>query len=218
MKLLLAFYVMAFAIDANARNKTCDFPQTTFRFEVGTHSGISHKSMLAQADKIKAVYGPIAKKHGATLAFNDLWADPTVNSDTYRQGKYWYVDAYGGLARFPGMTADAMLEVFCHEIEHQVGGQPTYNHGTDWAAVEGQADWMATKECMKAMGVDSTQPSLVLAKILARLGGEPAPWRPGPKLPAVSETFEDHPASQCRLDTYDAGRLGGSRPLCWFHP
>lgn len=213
--MLALFFAFVFSTFAN---QTCDFPQTSARFDVSASSGITHGQMLWAIAKVKAVYAPVAKRQGFTLVFSDLWSDPTVNSDTYRQGAYWIVEAFGGLARFPGMTANAYLEVLCHEVGHQLGGQPTFNGGTDWASVEGQADYWATAACMKAVGINSAIPSLTLAKTLARLDGEQLPWRPGPPLPEVSQTFEEHPLAQCRLNTYDAGRLNQPRPRCWFAP
>jgi len=39
-----------------------------------------------------------------------------------------------------------------------------------------------------------------------------------PDLSEVSKTYLKHPKSQCRVDTYFQGALGGKRPRCWFKP
>lgn len=85
---------------------------------------------------------------------------------------------------------------------------------------------------------------LTLANVLADLSKQDAPTFDTPDQRVVKSTFDRHPASQCRLDTYfaasvcekkvsdeisDANNLNGVcttkggqtlgvRPLCWYHP
>jgi hypothetical protein len=80
----------------------------------------------------------------------------------------------------------------------------------------------------------------VVADILRDLSGDPAIGYNTPDPSVVTTTFEDHPASQCRLDTYFASAVcgvssdiafdnndytvgacvtgAGARPACWFAP
>jgi hypothetical protein len=48
---------------------------------------------------------------------------------------------------------------------------------------------------------------MALARLLANLGGESVPAFNTPDKSKVSSTNEDHPAAQCRLDTYFAGAV-----------
>jgi hypothetical protein len=213
---------------------------------------IGHSAFDKAIDLVYAHYAPIVRAKGFNLVFNRLWNDPTVNSDTDVEGSYWVINSYGGLARYPGMnTVAAYASVACHELGHHMGGAPLYTGGR-WpgggASAEGEADYWATKECMKAIGYSDSAAraaGLSVAKVLAKLAGEPLP---SPKVidpRVVRRTYEDHPAAQCRLDTYISGsacpahgpmsdtnpRVNscysypnartwsmGSRPRCWFKP
>jgi hypothetical protein len=85
---------------------------------------------------------------------------------------------------------------------------------------------------------------LSVSNLFQALGGGKAPKFDTPDPSKVSQTNENHPAAQCRLDTYYQGALCdvsynedfsrdsevtgachsanghtvGTRPLCWFHP
>lgn len=197
-------------------------------------------------EKVQRAYEDEVGAQGAILKINNLWSDGTVNAQAYRRGRTWHVDAFGGLARYPGMTKNGFITVLCHELGHHLGRAPRYNLNTDWAATEGQADYFATVRCMKKLGISSSAPALALATVLADLGGERSPSRNRRDLSRVSRTYEAHPAAQCRLDTMDAGRScrasgalsnsdprpgtchqydasgspigSGNRPRCWYAP
>lgn len=57
---------------------------------------------------------------------------------------------FGGYARQPGMTADGLAWVLCHELGHGLGGTP-HKHGTTppFSSVEGQADYYSTRTCLR---------------------------------------------------------------------
>jgi hypothetical protein len=80
-----------------------------------------------------------------------MWTNPTVNSIARRSGKNWYVDAYGGFARYGILTPDAEMMVLCHEMGHHLGNFPksTSIYADAWAALEGQADYFATMKCFR---------------------------------------------------------------------
>lgn len=236
--LCLLFLNQASALECIPKNKFF------FPVKLAQSTGISQAEFNDALDQVEKYYAPIIESRGAKLQINRLWEDGTVNSDASQADGIWTINSYGGLARFPGMTKDAYMEVACHEMGHHLGGAPKYPDDV-WASDEGEADYFATIRCMKALGVvvkDSRKASLVLAKTLAQLGEEPAP-SPKKKDPkVVAETNHDHPQAQCRLDTYLAGvncpQLGdlsetdpsvntcfdydfpmsGERPLCWFKP
>lgn len=217
--LLLILLVGSPLVSGGSLNAAC-FPENTKWLPV--NSNRSHFSKAEFDDAIKIVhdaYTGDVEKAGGHLVFKNLWNDGTVNSDTYRDGDTWYVDAYGGLARYPDMTKAAYIAVLCHEVGHNLGGDPRYNNNTDWAAVEGQADYWATLECMRRVDPsESLAASQTLANVLAELGGEPMPNISTPDPTVVDVTFEDHPAAQCRLDTYYRGIQQTDRPRCWYAP
>lgn len=236
---------------ATAKVDTC-FPQNTLYISTSINATVNaiNKTSFDQAiDLVLNHYGPIVKAElGCDLVFNRLWSDGTVNSDTDVEGTNCVVNSYGGLARYKGMdTVAAYAAVACHEVGHHMGGAPRFT-GDDWASVEGEADYWATKECMKGIGFstkDIEAASQALANVLADLGGESVPAANKPDASVVQQTYEDHPAAQCRLDTYLSGLAcqaagsmsptdpkvnscfgyptattysAGDRPRCWFAP
>ena len=101
--------------------------------------------IITQAEDI---YAPIIASHGATLKFNRLWENSTVNASASQANGTWIVNMYGGFARRPEVTPDGFALVVCHELGHHLGGYPFYQRGSgNWAANEGQSDYFATQSC-----------------------------------------------------------------------
>ena len=96
-------------------------------------------------------------------------------------------------------------------------------------------------EADQTLCIRTSMAALPLAKILAELRNDSMPKFGTPDRSRVSRTFEEHPAAQCRLDTYFNGslctadlnaelsntdffkgacdpriQLSGARPKCWF--
>lgn len=245
--ILVSLFLCCFA---HAAPPVC-FPQTDARIEASEISGISKATFTKVLDRLEKFYGPVVNKRGFNLVVNRLWSDGTINSDTDVEGSDWVINSYGGLARYPSMTSYGYAVVACHELGHHMGGAPLYSGGA-WpgggAAVEGEADYWATLNCMKDLGYTDAQikkGSKTLARVLADLGGERMPSENTPDKSVVRETYEEHPEAQCRLDTYLAGLIcpvrgemsdhnpkvnscyryptpktyaAGSRSRCWFKP
>ncbi len=234
--------------------------------------GIDEVTFNKVLDRIQEVYGPIVAAHGATLQINRLWDDPTVNASAEQNGNTWILNMYGGLARHRAVNYDGMMLVACHEMGHHLGGQPLFNGG-DWASNEGEADYFGVTKCLrktlgtksvenldpfakaacdKAWGADAdgkkkcyvaAEAGYALADLLGELGGTGTPQYNTPDTSVVAQTNDEHPAAQCRLDTYFQGgqctksenvdfsrtsaRPGacnqaegatvGYRPQCWYH-
>lgn len=240
MRLILAFLFLSATAGADC------IPPNNHYIGVNNFSAVGKASFDDAIRKVQSAYAAEVAAMGATLRINNLWSDGTVNAQAYRRGSVWYVDAFGGLARYPGMTKNAFIAVLCHELGHHLGRAPRYDRNTDWAATEGQSDYFATLRCMKKLGISSAIPSLALATVLADLGGERKPSRSTRDASRVSRTYESHPDAQCRLDTMDAGRScrasgplsnsnprqgtchnydaagnpigSGNRPRCWYAP
>ena len=115
----------------------------------------------ASIDKVSQIYSPIFRQNRKTLRIKKLWSDSQVNAIAYNQGSVSYVEIWGGLARHPDMTADAVTLVTCHEVGHHLGGAPKYTEqgaSGRWASTEGQSDYFATAKCLRkvfAIDIDS---------------------------------------------------------------
>jgi len=156
-----------------AKKELCHFaPKNNRHIPVGHMDKSNHETGINEAQfedaikKVVDVYAPIVQSHNATLTFNHLWEDDTVNSDAYQTGNDWYVDAYGGLARYPNMTEDGMVFVFCHEMGHHLGGAPKFD-GYDWASVEGQADYFASMKCFRRIFKDDNNAAVASQMTIA---------------------------------------------------
>ncbi len=65
-----------------------------------------------------------------------------------RENKY-SISLWGGMARAEGMTEEVAYTILCHELGHILGGDPKQTiKYSDWASIEGQSDFFATKRCM----------------------------------------------------------------------
>lgn len=146
MKLFLTLLM-----SANIAQARC-FPETNQLIGVNAKSGVTQSSFNAAVAAFEKVWKPLVIREGAYLQINKRWSDGTINADMSRQGRYWVMNMYGGLVRYPGMTIDGVTAIMCHELYHQMGGAPRYGRNTEWAAVEGQADYGATLVCLRKLG------------------------------------------------------------------
>lgn len=100
-------------------------------------------------------YAPVvAHKYHAILELKEIWHDFggafRVDSALKPLGESRFVITLTGqIPHNPHMNADGYAIVACHEIGHIVGGSPYQSQRlTMWSAVEGQADYYATNQCM----------------------------------------------------------------------
>lgn len=228
MKALLLFSIV-FLFSSQAFS---DLPENDlWRYDNKTSfAGINETQFNDAIKEVSDVYKPIAQAMGFTLNVEGDWDDATVNAYTQRNGTEWYVAMFGGLARREETTKDGFKLVICHEIAHQMGGYPM----DDWAAYEGQADYIATHVCGKKVfkqvaltdSYNVPRACLVWAKVedqkictrnlsagqslgnlLAALNGNAMPNYATPDTSIVSSTQQAHPKAQCRLDSYLAGTV-----------
>lgn len=215
--LLIAALGMMLSKTAHAgMDRTHCWPDSRQYFSQYEATGITLTQFNRVIDKLERAFASKVKAKGATLEVNRYWDDGTVNAYAHRNGSTWYIDMYGGFARYPGMTEAGFAVIACHEMGHHLAGQPTYGRGTDWAAVEGQSDWWATRVCMPALGYNGERGGWTVAKILAIMGGEDPVSPTTPDRTKVSVTMESHPPGQCRGDTYRAGHRKYVRRCCWY--
>lgn len=211
--LFLVFLMVPFLANARMFPKGKE-PKLLIHPLAGT--GITESDFNALLNVMEAKFQPIYAAKHQTLRINRLWTNPTINSDAQWQGNVCVINAYGGLARAPGMTKNAYLAVNGHENGH-CSGQPPLYPGTNMSD-EGQADTFAV-DAAKLAGLTDTeiqQASRELTGVLAMLSGEPAVQWPGPVLPAVRATYHEHSAAQCRMDSMMFRDLSAERPNCWY--
>ena len=249
MKIIVSLMLLiASTANANWAPKNKVKIPVTNQSNLVTTTGIDQATFNNVIDSILELYQPIVNQRGSTLVIKRLWANPTANSNTEELGSTWVVNAFGGLARFPTMSADGYAMVLCHEVGHHLGGFPKSNLGSwktqlvnHWASNEGESDYFSSLKCFKRLigndpnnhffttcskGVASrccdkpdneaavctrtVNAGMILAGVLHSLAGANEPFKLGLNTPdrtQVTRTFDGHPNSQCRLDTYVAGAI-----------
>ena len=98
--------------------------------------------------RLENIYRPYAQGYGVNLSVKFDWNNPEVNAFASRPDpKTYLITMTGGFARFPGMTYDAYMMVFCHELGHHFAGAPLKQNS--WASAEGQSDYWASMKCLR---------------------------------------------------------------------
>lgn len=148
---------------------------------------------------------------------------------------------------------DVVALVACHELGHHFGGEPAFENPP--FAFEGQADFYSTQECFPFWVSRSESParvpgqaveycrtalgrtdvlcartlgaSLKLTRVVAARKRLPVTELAAFDANVASATLIEHPAPQCRLDTFKSGfitraidgaQVESNRPACWFAP
>ncbi|MBC7713750.1 MAG: hypothetical protein H7177_10445 [Rhizobacter sp.] len=147
--LSMSLSTLSFACDSSG--KTGFLPANNMKIFAGDKAAnsMTEEKFNAITERVASTYKAIIAAKGATLFMNNAWEDPTVNASAQESGSQWQINMYGGLARHPLTTDDGFMMVVCHELGHHLGGAPRYDHNTDWAANEGQADYFAGLKCMR---------------------------------------------------------------------
>jgi len=286
MKILISILAAGLLGAANAAASDCPgfLPENDMRIPVNSpqSKGIGQAEFNKVLDTIQRIYGPVVQQRGGKLVIKRLWDNATVNASAMQNGSNYILNMYGGLARHEAVTMDGFALVVCHELGHHLGGAPKKEgyYGSDWASIEGQADYYAGLKCLRQVFADpaskdfaragdddaeaakacqaafksvdeqgycirSTRAGKSVAKLFMALHNEAtAPRYDTPDTHVVTAMFTEHPATQCRLDTYLQGAIcrqpvsaalsdddpapgtctrsggftTGFRPLCWYKP
>ncbi|MDB2447389.1 hypothetical protein N9W79_02055 [bacterium] len=102
-------------------------------------------------ERVEDYYTPVVESHGGVLRIEKRWDDKTVNAFAERNGNFYNVSMFGGLARRAEVTHDGFMLVVCHELGHHLAGYPFVS---DWASNEGQSDYFATQSCARNIWKD----------------------------------------------------------------
>lgn len=212
--LTFIFSFLFFSLTSVAQTNLCDWPIPDTLIYPSVSTGVSRSAYDRVLDQVERAYQPVFGRLGFHLNLIRSWDDPTVNAQAWWSLWTCNVEIFGGLARWPGISAEAVRQVALHEIGHCLGGSPRYKG--EAMSCEGQADYYSTLTGCRVLGANCKNSSLNLARALASMSGSVPPSRPVPPLPAVSVTYCQHPEARCRLITFDNGRAKSARPSCWF--
>ncbi len=137
------FLILSFSIHAKK-----------YSYEVGdtTTSTVTEKSFITVFYEVIGLYQKELSQFRIPVAPIPEWTNPYITAYAAEANGVMRLGFWGGMARVPGMNDDAVALIMCHEVGHIIGGapfikidQPMY----EGLSSEGQADYFATKECVK---------------------------------------------------------------------
>ncbi|OIQ20455.1 MAG: hypothetical protein BM556_00505 [Bacteriovorax sp. MedPE-SWde] len=211
--LILLFVIQAQASFEKSRNLTTKHPVI---------SKIKFKRIIKY---MQAEFQFLAEANEESLVIYGDWIDSTADMALARRwDKSAQVLIYRGMAHRREIDEDALILIICHELGHLYGDRP-FKRENDRVSVEGQADYFATRSCLRRALSQRSEINLEerieksihnVARFLANNWRVKIPQRSTPDLTVVDETNLEHPHPQCRLDTYIAGLEDGLRPVCWY--
>ncbi len=207
-------------------------------------NGYSEEKFNQVLQVVLDIYSPIIESLGGELKILSDWSDGAVNMWAFRLGDEYWLEIPGGMSRYHLIIEEAFVLSICHELGHMLGGVPQQG----LISLEGQADYWATFDCVSKLLPEITpnqaldvsdevkgickhfenesiqlchrafQGALSLTSYYAEVEGSLYPQFSTPSSDVVYKTLNTHPSAQCRLDTFYAGFLKLSRPLCWYKP
>jgi hypothetical protein len=131
-----------------------DYP-SHYRFQIlpddPIRSSVEEADFLEVTQAVYQTYRQDFLKQETQVDINQDWKKPYFTAFAKKEGeKHFSISFWGGFARIPGMTKDALALVACHEIGHFWGGKPTIQiDDLSWSSTEGQSDYFATGSCLK---------------------------------------------------------------------
>lgn len=131
-----------------------DYP-SDYRFQIladdPTRSSVQESDFFEVTQAVYETYASDFEINRTQVDINHNWKKPFFTAFAKNEGeKHFSIHFWGGLARIPGMTNDALALVACHEIGHFWGGKPMSRiDDLDWSSTEGQSDYFATGACLK---------------------------------------------------------------------
>jgi hypothetical protein len=236
-------------------NKVMDQMQAVYGPIVAAHGATLQINRLWTDDTVNAS----AEQQGGTWILNmygGLARDKSITQDgmmlvaCHEMGHH-----LGGAPRYGGMDwaadegeADYFANAKC--LHRMFGRSETesFTHAPliadDVAIAKAECAKSYKKSADQALCVRASEAGMSVTALLASLGGEGPAHFDTPDASVVTETNDEHPAAQCRLDTYFQGSLcsksytidmsmtdpavggcvasqgykSGMRPHCWYKP
>ncbi len=129
------------------------------------NSNVTEPEFNAMIARAQSAYAGVVQQLGGRLSIEGRWSDSTVNAQANQMGGTWRVQIFGGLARRPELSIDAVELVTCHELGHHLAGFsfvsttplpfpipiPIPGLGDQWAANEGQSDYFSSHVCSRKL-------------------------------------------------------------------
>jgi hypothetical protein len=122
--------------------------------------GLSQKEadqVLAEFDQ---TFHAVVASHGGdfqpVFVLDQTDLNAYARQETQNGVELWWILIYGGFAKHPRLTVEALDFALCHELGHHLGGFP-FNPGSQWMAVEGEADYFAAQACLRKLWSKQTE-------------------------------------------------------------
>ncbi len=139
----------------------------------------------------------------ANIEYDLLWDATIINAQAWRSANQKRVTVYGGLARYPSVTASGLALILAHETGHHLGGRPL-DPDLRWPTWQGQADYWAAAEGMpKVFGPKARRMTFRGAEQIAALHAEFCDEGDEPEISSIERTA-----------IFRAGALGEAAPVC----
>lgn len=123
-------------------------------------------------DEVAALYDYDHGIHGKdTLEIDKDWDNTIANAEAWQgifaDKRAWGIRIWGGLARVPGMTEDALSLLVCHEFGHQFGGGNMGYTGQFQVRLqtEGGSDYYAAGTCAKRLWANKDDANLNVRRL-----------------------------------------------------
>lgn len=152
--LMFGFAIVFLAASAQATF----IPENAINYKTLTRgaANFSEQDFNLALRQIQDVYAPVVTGVGGNLSIQGEWRSEEINAGAAQSGGKWMVKVFGGLARRPELTIDALTQIVCHELGHHLGGFPYgerggFSPGPQWMASEGQADYFSTQVCARKL-------------------------------------------------------------------
>jgi hypothetical protein len=149
---LLALFIQLTTFACGPNGKNGFVPENNLFIDTEDHNAntMTKEKFNLIIDQLENIYRPLIKTKGKILDIRRVWENGTVNAYIHQIDKTWQISIFGGLARHPEITPDALVLVLCHELGHPLGGAPKWNKWLgSWSSTEGQADYFATLKCLR---------------------------------------------------------------------
>jgi len=164
-------------------------------------SAITRAQFESLSRQISGQYAEEVASAQANLRLDLRWDEVRFGAGSAKSRSTWLLSVYGGSARTPESTLDGLALIVCHEWGHLVGGPPFLRPDI---AAEGQADWFATRSCLKELWHDDPDMNRNMA-LRPGTAEDPAPDEHARALCGITGTLDgDHSGDAAREPSPDA--------------
>lgn len=135
-----------------------------FLFSQKSFASVSKDDYLTLTNALSSIYGKKIEASNNTLKFTLKNSDQAPNAYASKSSEgLWEVTVISSLLALKEQTTASLGIILCHEVGHFLGGEPyvvgiqltpaVRSRAPKKMSCEGQADYFATSECMKALAL-----------------------------------------------------------------